>query len=302
MKKLKLNHAVHTLDNELLFPAGSVLSKETLDERIASNKNRSYPEVPILEFGTVRKDLLESISNEPYKVIFNVPRQFDEMLAFMEKVRLVLPAVEYLEYFKKEDPYTYLHVIKVFALSTLLAQTLLKDDQDLSLEGMAGPIHDFGKICVPIEILRKRGPLTRSERGALEHHTYAGFVLLSYYLKDQDNFLAKVAREHHERRDGSGYPQGIALDDRLVEIIVVTDIYDALISDRPYRKEAYDNRSALEEITRLATAGELSVDVVKALISLNRKDKPHYTECVLSSDTRGKSPEGNYGVIVEEES
>lgn len=302
VKDLKLKHPVNTLDNEILLPAGSLPSRETLEELIASDRHRSYPKTPLLEFGTVREDLLESIRHGPYEVIFEGSQRFEQMLAFMEKIRMVLPTVEYLDHFKKEDPYTYLHILKVFALSTLLASVLLEDDQELSLEGMAGPIHDFGKICVPIETLRKSDPLTRTERGILEHHAFAGYVLVSYYLKDPDNFLAKVAKEHHERRNGSGYPQGIALRDRMVEIIVVTDIYDALISHRPYRKAAFDNRSALEEITRMASAGEVSWDVVKALISQNRRNKPPYTECVVSTEIRGKRPEGNYGVIVDEES
>ena len=144
--------------------------------------------------------------------------------------------------------------------------------------------------------------LTRSDRNILEHHAFAGFVLLSYLLKDHRSFAARVAKEHHERRDGSGYPLAISLRDRMVEIIAVCDIYDALLSPRPYRPMPYDNRTALEEIIEMAQAGKLSWDVVQTLVSHSRKDRPHFRECRLSTEKRGKAPAENlYGVIVEKE-
>jgi HD-GYP domain-containing protein (c-di-GMP phosphodiesterase class II) len=175
--------------------------------------------------------------------------------------------------------------------------------QNLIRESMAGPIHDLGKICIPLKILKKTNPLTRTERGIIEHHTSAGYVLLSYYLKDSDSFLAKVAKEHHERRDGSGYPLGISVTDQMLEIIMVSDIYDALISTRPYRGTAYDNRTALEELTRMAAEGKLGWDVVKALVACNRGTKPHYKECIVSTEERGAPPKDNrYGIINDVES
>jgi HD-GYP domain-containing protein (c-di-GMP phosphodiesterase class II) len=84
-----------------------------------------------------------------------------------------------------------------------------------------------------------------------------------------------------------------------VDIIMVSDIYDALISQRPYRPESYDNRSALEEITAQASSGKISTDAVQALVALNRTAKPHYTECTLSDERRGSEPAHNvYGVTV----
>jgi len=167
---------------------------------------------------------------------------------------------------------------------------------------MAGTIHDFGKICVPLKILKKSDPLTRSARGILEHHALAGYVLLSYFLQDYQSFSAQVAKEHHERRDGSGYPLGISLKDRMIEIIAACDIYDALLSPRPYRPTAYDNRTALEEITEMAKEGKFDWELVQTLVSYNRKDKPYFRDCKISAEKRGTPPADNlYGVIVEED-
>ncbi|MDY6951474.1 MAG: hypothetical protein SWE60_08180, partial [Thermodesulfobacteriota bacterium] len=88
----------------------------------------------------------------------------------------------------------------------------------------------------------------------------------------------------------------------LVEIVVASDVYDALISKRPYRATSYDNRTALEEITALAETNQISWDVVKALIARNRASKPHYSECVVSAEKRGTPPSDSaYGVIADHE-
>ena len=188
-------------------------------------------------------------------------------------------------------------------MATILSQDLLENSQDWIIEAMAGQMHDFGKINVPLQILKKSNPLTLTERSILENHTLAGFVLLSYYLQDSRSFSARIAKEHHERRDGSGYPTGISLKNRMVEIISACDVYDALLSPRPYRLTPYDNRTALEEITRMAQRGQLSWDVVKILVSYNRTNKPNSEECKVSKEQRGTPPANNlYGVIVNEDS
>jgi HD-GYP domain-containing protein (c-di-GMP phosphodiesterase class II) len=71
-------------------------------------------------------------------------------------------------------------------------------------------------------------------------------------------------------RNGSGYPLGTPIDNLMIDIIMVSDVYDALISPRPYRPISYDNRSALEEITRQADAGIISETVARVLVALNR--------------------------------
>ena len=86
--------------------------------------------------------------------------------------------------------------------------------------------------------------------------------------------------------------------DIVTEIIAVCDVYDALVSDRPYRSAPFSNRTALEEITEMARKGQLGMDVAKALIASNRSDRPHYKEIQLSAEKRGAPPENNvYGVI-----
>lgn len=301
MVDLKLLFPIQTPDRRPLLPAGAQLSPETLDGLLRPGMEGSLPGIPLLDFDTVRRDLEGFLRQGAYKVIFGDPRRCAATANLMEKVVLARPFLEALRFFKRSDLYTYRHVLRVFALSILLARDLETDYEDLILEATAGPLHDLGKICVPLRILKKTTPLKRSERAALEHHTVAGFVLTGYYMKDFGSIAAKVAAEHHERRDGSGYPRGIALQDRLVEIVVACDVYDALISPRPYRRISYDNRTALEEITEMGRRGKLNWEIVEALVAVNRKGSPPVGQFPVSVEKRGKPPEGNlYGVLIDD--
>ena len=96
-------------------------------------------------------------------------------------------------------------------------------------------------------------------------------------------------------------PHGTGVFNEIVEIVVLTDIYDALISSRPYRSISYDNRSALEELTRMAEEGKIGWDGLKALIAFNRENRPHYKACKISTERRTTPPENNvYGLIAKE--
>lgn len=301
MSLLKLGYPVYSLDRQLLLRAGTTLTDETLKTLIASRGADHRKTHALMQYGTVKEDILTFLAHPPVNNIIHDQRQITEITKIMEHVKLVRPVLDSMEYFKMHDAYTYRHILVVFALSALISINLISDYHIRIRESAAGPTHDIGKICIPVSVLRKTSPLTRDERKLLRHHTTAGYILLGYYLQDIEQLSVRVARDHHERNDGSGYPSGIHLNDRAVEIVAVCDIYDALSASRPYRPLAYDNRSALEEITRMAERGEVSWEVVRALIAQNRKGKPHFSECTVSLEKRGAPPPGNmYGVIEDD--
>jgi HD-GYP domain-containing protein (c-di-GMP phosphodiesterase class II) len=301
MEYLKLNHSVHTLEKHLLLPAGTEIVPETLESLVSSRKGKSYQTHPLLKYGSIAHNLLEFISVPPYQTIFSDPDVVSGLMKDMENIILPVPVLDTLEYFREQDFYTYRHVLMVSVLSTLLAKDLLPEFHERIMLAATGPTHDIGKICVPSDILKKKTPLTRAEHDCLNHHTKAGYVLLSYYLQDAQHLASKVARDHHERRDGSGHPCGIEQMELLIEIIAVCDIYDALISSRPYRPVSYDNRTAIEEISNMAERKIIGWDIVKALVARSRKTRVHFTECMISEEKRGKPPKGNvYGLIMED--
>jgi HD-GYP domain-containing protein (c-di-GMP phosphodiesterase class II) len=296
MSDLILSHPVRTLDNKLLLSAGTKLSADIINDLISESRNVSYQKYSLLKHGTIAKDIHSFIATPPYNVIFSDNEIIEDLLHFMENVHLVSPAIQSLDYFKESDSYTYSHILNVFALCVHVSKVMMSDHWVRLNEAASGPMHDIGKICVPMNILKKVSPLTQEERRSIEHHSVAGYILLSYYSQDAGSIFAGIARDHHERRDGSGYPRGIKLNDHLVELIAVCDVYDALISPRPYRSSSYDNRTAIEVITEMGENNMLDREVIKALVSINRKVKTHYSECKVSIEKRGKPPlYSNYG-------
>ena len=295
MSEYLLTHKVTDHQGKPLLAAGTLLTREAM-ERLASRRPAATQTARLLNYGQVKPDLLGFLAAAPYDVIFNAPSRVRSLMEIADDVVMPEPLLASLYHFRQIDFYTYRHTLLVFALSILIARELITDRESMLAEVLAGPIHDIGKLCVPLAILTKQTPLTESEHAHLRHHALAGYVLLSYYFRDPDILAARVARDHHERRDGSGYPLGIAIDNLMTDIIMVSDVYDALISPRPYRQASYDNRTALEEITRQADAGIISRTVAQVLVALNRRSRPHFSQCRLSAERRGTPPQDNlYG-------
>lgn len=147
------------------------------------------------------------------------------------------------------DPYTAGHQKRVADLSVAIARDMGLADELFGEIGMAASIHDLGKIAVPVELLSKPTKLTDIEFQMIKMHSQVGYEI----LKDIDFPwpIDKIALQHHERLDGSGYPQGLMDGDILLEsrIIAVADVVEAMLSHRPYRA-AQGLEAAMDEISR----------------------------------------------------
>ena len=145
------------------------------------------------------------------------------------------------------DPYTAGHQRRVTRFATAIAKEMELSENTIEAVKMAGLVHDLGKIAVPAEILAKPGKITRAEFEIMKQHSQVGYDL----LKDVDFEwpVADIVVQHHERIDGSGYPNGLSGDGILLEakIIAVADVVEAMASHRPYRP-ALGIDVALEEI------------------------------------------------------
>ena len=133
------------------------------------------------------------------------------------------------------DPYTAGHQRRVSRLAEAVAVRMGLAEERVHGVRMAAIVHDVGKIVVPAEILAKPGRLTEMEMALIRHHARQGHDLLG--VIDCPWPLAVVALQHHERVDGSGYPDGLCGDEIVLEarIIAVADVVEAMASDRPYR-------------------------------------------------------------------
>ncbi len=167
------------------------------------------------------------------------------------------------------DPYTAGHQRRVAQLAVAIAKELQLANEQIEAIHLAGVVHDVGKIKVPAEILSKPGRLTPLEFGIIKEHSQNGYELLKTI-----NFpwpIANIVLQHHERLDGSGYPQALDHDQVLIEakILAVADVVESMMSHRPYRASLGID-AALDEITN--NKGKLyDVDVVEACIKVFRE-------------------------------
>jgi putative nucleotidyltransferase with HDIG domain len=147
------------------------------------------------------------------------------------------------------DPYTAGHQRGVTQLACAIANEMGLSKERTEGIRMAGLIHDIGKISIPAEILSKPGGLNAIEYGLIKNHPRLGHDILK--AVDFPWPLAQIVLQHHERLDGSGYPQGLSGDEIILEarILGVADVVAAMFSHRPYRP-AHSIEDALEEISQ----------------------------------------------------
>jgi putative two-component system response regulator len=165
------------------------------------------------------------------------------------------------------DPETGRHMRTVGEISGKLAAAVGLDSNTARMIGRVAPLHDIGKIGVPDGTLLKRGPLSEQQLHLMRDHTIIGERLLSSISSPMLRTAASIARHHHERWDGSGYPDGLRGDaiPLAARIVAVADVFDALIHDRPYRT-AWTEAAAIELI--LAGSGtHFDPEVVDAFAS-----------------------------------
>ncbi len=150
---------------------------------------------------------------------------------------------------EKRDPYTAGHMRRSTQLACAIAALMGLSESEVEGLRVAGLLHDIGKISVPAEILAKPGRLSEGEMILIRAHAQAGYDILAHI--DFPWPVARIILEHHERMDGTGYPNGLTRDAILPQarILAVADVVEAMISHRPYRPTR-GRDIALSEITR----------------------------------------------------
>lgn len=175
------------------------------------------------------------VSNEPL---------FNYLSSAINQLTGIITQVE------NKDLYTKNHCKRVQDYSGKIANKLGLDRESLENLNFASLFHDVGKIDIPLEILNKPGRLTNNEFQKIKEHPLKAKELIkdTYYEN-----IGKIIEQHHERLDGSGYPYGLKGNDIVLEakIIAVVDTFDAMTTDRPYRK-AFTPEIAVDELIKLS--------------------------------------------------
>lgn len=164
------------------------------------------------------------------------------------------------------DPYTAGHQRRVAQLASAIGRELGLPERRIEGLRVAGYLHDIGKIGIPTEILAKSGQLNDYEYGIVKSHSLIGYEILKNL--DFPWPVAQTVLQHHERMDGSGYPDGVSSDAIILEarILMVADVVEAMMGQRPYRA-ALDAEAALWEI-RQGAAAQFDTEVVTACARL----------------------------------
>lgn len=248
---MKVARTLYGKNNEKLLVSGIVLNHKYID----SIQRMKYPGLYIddnlssdIEIINVISDELRMETVNGIKKIFTIIKNHNDPGAKTESIKTMVDGIvdELLANknmmvnmidLKCFDNYTYLHSVNVAVLSIVMGIALGLDRMTLSRLGLSAILHDIGKVFINKKILNKPGPLTAAEAEEMKMHSMLGYN----YAKEKFRLpIASYAGiiDHHEKFDGSGYPNAksgkrISLFGRIISL---ADIYDALSSERPYRK------------------------------------------------------------------
>jgi putative nucleotidyltransferase with HDIG domain len=166
---------------------------------------------------------------------------------------------------KTTDDYTYMHSVAVCALMVSLSRQLGLEAEQTRNAGLAGLLHDVGKMAIPLEVLNKTGRLTDAEFSLIKTHAVEGHRLLATG-SEQNPVVLDVCLHHHERMDGAGYPHGLKGEgiSLFAKMAAVCDVYDAITSNRPY-KAGWDPSEALQKMADWAN-GHFDPRVFQAFV------------------------------------
>jgi putative nucleotidyltransferase with HDIG domain len=190
---------------------------------------------------------------------------------------------------KMADEYTYMHSVSVCALMVSLGRQLGLDEATCRDAGMAGLLHDLGKAAIPHEILNKPGKLTDDEFTVVKSHPVKGYETLLASGVENERVL-DVCRHHHEKMDGSGYPDKLSAENisLIARMSAVCDVYDAVTSNRPY-KAGWD---PAESVSRMASwQGHFDPMVLQTFIK---------TIGIYPTGSLVRMASGKLGIVVEQ--
>lgn len=213
-----------------------------------------------LELGFLRTHL-ESLVTQRTAELLSSQRKLKANL--LDSVTALASIVE------MRDPYTAGHQLRVAHLAVAIAKEMQLSHSQVECIHLASVVHDVGKIKVPAEILSKPGKLTALEFGIIKEHSQNGHEVLKNI--DFPLPIAQIVLQHHERMDGSGYPQGLHGDQIALEarILAVADVVESMAMHRPYRP-ALGVEAALDEISR-NKGTTFDAQVVDACVKLFRE-------------------------------
>lgn len=209
-------------------------SGQTYYERVQSSQE-------FKQFETKFTDCIDNFKQELNDIITKssdglVDNMLNEVCSILEKTRNPLHLLDMMQCMRGFDDLTYAHSMNVALICNVIGSWLNLPEKELKVLITCGLLHDIGKLKVPAEIITKPGKLTDAEFEQIRSHPRYGYEILQ--SKNLDPRVKLAALEHHERFDGRGYPRKLVGSDigYFSSIVAVADVYDAMTSNRCYRK------------------------------------------------------------------
>ena len=178
-----------------------------------------------------------------------------------------IPEVREILKIEKELSYvTYMHSISTAIYSTMIADSYTQDLDILKKITIGALVHDVGKAAIAKNVLEKKGKLTDTEMKLIRKHCVIGAEMIADMF---DKEVQQIVLMHHEKLDGSGYPLGTTEIPSYVQLVTVADIYDALVSNRCYKK-AYSHEKAIEMLRKEAVQNKINKKYVERINALRQ--------------------------------
>lgn len=187
------------------------------------------------------------------------------------------------EVLANRDRYTFEHAVNMAEIAKKIGEELELEENEMQSLELGCLIHDIGKIAIPDDILLKPGGFDLRDKGIMQYHPLIGTKLVARHL--QDDRITDIILKHHERLDGSGYPQGLKGENigLLPRIVMVADTYEALISERPYKK-SLSRKEALKILWKDAEAGKYDKGIVNILAGISSSIELEVKESSITAD------------------
>ena len=197
---------------------------------------------------------------------------------------------------EQRNPETFVHLSRMSNYCQIIGRGIGISQEDQNILLTASPLHDIGKVVIPDAILEKPGKLTRQEFEIVKKHTTAGYEILKGSNSPLLRVAAKIALTHHEKYDGSGYPEGLSGENipLVGRICALSDVFDALTSARAYKK-AWPVKDAVDEVRRNRGKHfdpqlvDVFNSVLPELLKTKAKFKPQTTVWPPASDVARES-------------
>lgn len=253
-----LGETILTQDGGMMLRQGVTLTQRYIDKLIDLGIGYLYVEDDMLsdicpqdpEFLKIKSSAVKLLSKSFTNLQYN-----DTKPELNNTIKVITDMVEYLlnnkeicnnhlTEIKTHDNYTYVHSLNTCVIALFFGVQLSYTRSMLVDLGVGALLHDIGKTKIPTDILNKTGKLTEAEFSIMKQHSTMGFEITEKldYISDR---AKRVILEHHERIDGSGYPKGLIGKkiSKFAKIAAISDVYDAIVSDRVYRKGVSGNEA-----------------------------------------------------------